>query len=248
MRLQNQIAVVTGAGRNIGEDVCKLFVQEGAKVAVVDLDQGRGNRVASEINATKPGSAISVVCDVASAASVDQMVQNVVKQFGGIDILVNNAAWTDHKTLFDITEEEWDRVMNVCLRSVWYCTRSAAKVMIDQKRKGKIINIASTSGHWGRKEATAYTTAKAGVLNFTRSIAVQLAPEGIRVNSVSPNRIGSPVGQEEVPENRFVKNLAGRRGVPMDIAKAVVFLVSDESDFIYAIDLPVDGGALAIRD
>jgi NAD(P)-dependent dehydrogenase (short-subunit alcohol dehydrogenase family) len=248
MRLQNQIAVVTGAGRNIGEDVCKLFVQEGAKVAVVDLDQGRGSRVANEINATKPGSAISVVCDVASAASVDQMVQTVVKQFGGIDILVNNAAWTDHKTLFDITEEEWDRVMNVCLRSVWYCTRSAAKVMIDQKRKGKIINIASTSGHWGRKEATAYTTAKAGVLNFTRSIAVQLAPEGIRVNSVSPNRIGSPVGQEEVPENRFVKNLAGRRGVPMDIAKAVVFLASDESDFIYAIDLPVDGGALAIRD
>ena len=248
MRLQHQIAVVTGAGRNIGEDICRLFVQEGAQVAVVDLDEGRGSRVASEINATKPGSAMSVVCDVASSASVEQMVQAVVKQFGGIDILVNNAAWTDHKTLFDITEEEWDRVMNVCLRSVWYCTRSVAKVMIDQKRKGKIINIASTSGHWGRKEATAYTTAKAGVLNLTRSIAVQLAPEGIRVNSVSPNRIGSPVGQEEVPENRFVKNLAGRRGVPMDIAKAVVFLASDESDFIYAIDLPVDGGALAIRD
>jgi NAD(P)-dependent dehydrogenase (short-subunit alcohol dehydrogenase family) len=248
MRLHNQVAVVTGAGRNIGEDVSKLFAQEGAKVAVVDLDQGRGSRVASEINATKPGSAISVVCDVASSASVDQMVQTVVKQFGAIDILVNNAAWTDHKTLFDITEEEWDRVMNVCLRSVWYCTRSAAKVMIDHKRQGKIINIASTSGHWGRKEATAYTTAKAGVLNLTRSIAVQLAPEGIRVNSVSPNRIGSPVGQEDVPENRFVKNLAGRRGVPMDIAKAVVFLASDESDFIYAIDLPVDGGALAIRD
>ena len=248
MRLQNQIAVVTGAGRNIGEDVSKLFAREGAKVAVVDLDPARGGRVASEINATRPGSAISIVCDVASADSVEQMVQTVVKQFGAIDILVNNAAWTDHKTIFDITEEEWDRVMNVCLRSVWYCTRSAAKAMIDHKRKGKIINIASTSGHWGRREATAYTTAKAGVLNLTRSIAVQLAPEGIRVNSVSPNRIGSPVGQEEVPENRFVKNLAGRRGVPMDIAKAVVFLASDESDFIYAIDLPVDGGALAIRD
>lgn len=248
MRLQNQIAIVTGAGRNIGEDVVRLFVQEGAKVAVVDLDQGRGSRVAGDINASKPGAAISVVCDVSSADSVEKMVQTVVKEFGGVDILVNNAAWTDHKTLFDITEEEWDRVMNVCLRSVWYCTRSAAKVMIGQKRKGKIINIASTSGHWGRKEATAYTTAKAGVLNLTRSIAVQLAPEGIRVNSVSPNRIGSPVGQEEVPENRFVKNLAGRRGVPMDIAKAVVFLASDESDFIYAIDLPVDGGALAIRD
>jgi NAD(P)-dependent dehydrogenase (short-subunit alcohol dehydrogenase family) len=248
MRLKDQVAIVTGAGRNIGEDICKLFVQEGAKVAVVDLDQGRGSRVAREINTTDPGKALAVVCDVSSADSVEKMVATVVKEFGGVDILLNNAAWTDHKTIFDITEEEWDRTMNVCLRSVWYCTRYAAKAMIDQKRKGKIINIASTSGHWGRKEATAYTTAKAGVLNLTRSIAVQLAPNGIRVNSISPNRIGSPVGQEDVPENRAVKNLAGRRGVPMDIAKAAVFLASDESDFIYAIDLPVDGGALAIRD
>jgi NAD(P)-dependent dehydrogenase (short-subunit alcohol dehydrogenase family) len=248
MRLQSQVAIITGAGRNIGEDISKLFAQEGAKVAVVDLDQGRGSRVANQINAATPGRAISIVCDVASASSVENMVQAVIKEFGGVDILVNNAAWTDHKTIFDITEEEWDRVMNVCLRSVWYCTRYAAKAMIDQKRKGKVINIASTSGHWGRKEATAYTTAKAGVLNLTRSIAVQLAPDGIRVNSISPNRIGSPVGQEEVPENRFVKNLAGRRGVPMDIARAALFLASDESDFIYAVDLPVDGGALAIRD
>jgi NAD(P)-dependent dehydrogenase (short-subunit alcohol dehydrogenase family) len=248
MRLKDQVAIVTGAGRNIGEDVCKLYVREGAKVAVVDLDEGRGSKVAGEINKENPGKAIAVVCDVSSASSVDGMVQAVIKQFGGVDILVNNAAWTDHKTIFDITEEEWDRTMNVCLRSVWYCSRAAAKSMIEQKRRGKIINIASTSGHWGRKEATAYTTAKAGVLNLTRSLAVQLAPQGIRVNSISPNRIGSPVGQQDVSENRLVKNLAGRRGVPMDIAKAAVFLACDESDFIYAIDLPVDGGALAIRD
>ncbi|HWO43909.1 MAG TPA: SDR family oxidoreductase [Candidatus Eisenbacteria bacterium] len=248
MRLKEQVSIVTGAGRNIGEAIARVFAEEGAKVAVVDLDQGRGNRVASEINATRPGAALALVCDVASASSVDKMVEQVVKAFGGVDILVNNAAWTDHKTIFDITEEEWDRTMNVCLRSVWYCTRAAARVMVEQKRKGKIINIASTSGYWGRKEATAYTTAKAGVLNLTRSIAVQLAPEGIRVNSISPNRIGSPVGEEEVPANRFVRNLAGRRGVPMDVARAAVFLASDESDFIYAIDLPVDGGALAVRD
>jgi 3-oxoacyl-[acyl-carrier protein] reductase len=248
MRLKDQVAVVTGAGRNIGEDICKLFVEEGAKVAVVDLDAGRSTRVANEINAVRPGKAIAVVCDVSSASSVEKMVQRVVQEFSCIDILVNNAAWTDHKTIFDITDEEWDRTMNVCLRSVWYCTRAAARVMIAEKRKGKVINIASTSGHWGRREATAYTTAKAGVLNLTRSIAVQLATEGIRVNSISPNRIGSPVGQEEVPENRLVKNLARRRGLPADIAKAAVFLASDESDFIYAVDLPVDGGALAIRD
>ncbi len=248
MRLKNQVAIVTGAGRNIGEDISKLFAQEGAKVAVVDLDPARASRVANEINRVASDRAIAIVCDVASAPSVEEMARTVVQQFGTVDILVNNAAWTDHKNLFDISEEEWDRVMNVCLRSVWYCTRSAAKIMIEQEKKGKIINIASTSGHWGRKEATAYTTAKAGVLNLTRSIAVQLAPKGIRVNSISPNRIGSPVGQDEVPENRVVKNLAGRRGVPMDIAKAALFLASDDSDFIYAIDLPVDGGALAIRD
>jgi 3-oxoacyl-[acyl-carrier protein] reductase len=248
MRLKDQVAIITGAGRNIGEAICKLFVQEGARVAVVDLDPSRGSRVAGEINAVQAGKAIPVACDVSSSASVEKMVLQVVKEFGGVDILVNNAAWTDHKTIFDITEEEWDRTMNVCLRSVWYCSRSAAQTMMDQKRRGKIINIASTSGHWGRKEATAYTTAKAGVLNLTRSMAVQLAPKGIRVNSISPNRIGSPVGQEEIPENRVVKNLAGRRGVPMDIAKAAVFLASDEADFIYAVDLPVDGGALAVRD
>ncbi len=248
MRLKDQVAIVTGAGRNIGEAICKLIVQEGGKVAVVDLDPDRASRVAGEINAVQAGKAISIVCDVSSAGSVETMVQRVVKEFGGVDILVNNAAWTDHKTIFDITEEEWDRTMNVCLRSVWYCARSVAQAMIAQNRKGKIINIASTSGHWGRKEATAYTTAKAGVLNLTRSMAVQLAPQGIRVNSISPNRIGSPVGQEEVPENRVVRNLAGRRGTPIDIARAAVFLASDEADFIYAVDLPVDGGALAVRD
>jgi len=104
MRLKDQIAIVTGAGRNIGEDISKLFVEEGAKVAVVDLDQARGNSVAAAINGKNPGKAIAVVCDVSSPSSVDNMVQTVVKQFGRVDILVNNAAWTDHKTLFDISE------------------------------------------------------------------------------------------------------------------------------------------------
>jgi NAD(P)-dependent dehydrogenase (short-subunit alcohol dehydrogenase family) len=120
--------------------------------------------------------------------------------------------------------------------------------MISQKRGGRIVNIASTSGHMGRRDATAYTAAKAGLLNLSRSLAVQLAPHGIRVNSISPNRIGSPVGEDVVPENRFVKNLVGRRGTPKDIASTALFFVSAEADFITGIDLPVDGGALAIRD
>lgn len=248
MRLENKVAIVTGAGRNIGEEIARTFAQEGARVVVVDLDKGRGETVAGEINAVHQGRALPVVCDVSSGVDVEKMVKTVVQKWGGVDILVNNAAWTDHKNIFDLTEKEWDKVMGITLKSVFFCTKFAARVMVDQKRKGRIINMASTSGHWGRPEATAYTTAKAGVLNLTRSLAVQLAPHGIRVNSISPNRIGSPVGEDKLPENRVVKNLVGRRGTPKDIALAVLFLASDESDFITAIDIPVDGGALAVRD
>ncbi len=248
MKLENKVAIVTGAGRNIGEEVAKLFVEEGARVAVVDLDKGRAERVAGEINASHPDRALAIICDVTSAPEVEKMVRTVVQKWGGVDILVNNAAWTDRKNILDVTEEEWDRVMSVCLKSVFLCTKFAAGAMIDGKRKGRIINMASTSGHGGRKDATAYSAAKAGVLNLTRSLAIQLASYGIRVNSISPNRIGSPVGEDVVPENRFVNNLLGRRGVPRDIATATVFLACDDSDFITAVDLLVDGGAFAIRN
>jgi 3-oxoacyl-[acyl-carrier protein] reductase len=247
MKLENKVAIVTGAGRNIGAEIAKKFAQEGARVAVVDLDKGRGEKVAAEINAANNDRALAVVCDVSSAPDVEKMVRAVTDKWGGgIDILVNNAAWTDRKNILDLTEEEWDKVMAVSLKSVFLCVKSVARVMVDQKRKGRIVNIASTSGYKGRHDATAYTAAKAGVLNLTRSLAVQLAPHGIRVNSVTPNRIGSPVGQDAVPENRYVKNLVGRRGEPADIAAAVLFFCLEESDFITAADLLVDGGALAV--
>jgi NAD(P)-dependent dehydrogenase (short-subunit alcohol dehydrogenase family) len=248
MKLENKVAIVTGAGRNIGEEIVRRFAEEGARVAIVDLDRGRGEKVAAEINAIHRDRALPLVCDVSSSADVEKMVAAVAQKWGGIDILVNNAAWTDRKNIFDLTEAEWDKVMGVTLKSVFLCAKHAARVMVDQKRKGRIVNIASTSGYVGRSDATAYTAAKGGVLNFTRTLAVQLAPHGIRVNSVTPNRIGSPVGQDAVPENRYVKNLVGRRGVPADIAAAVLFFCLEESDFITAADLLVDGGALAGMD
>lgn len=248
MRLSEKVAIVTGAGRNIGEEVAKALAREGARVAVVDLDKGRGERVAGEINAAKENRALSVACDVSLASDVDRAVKTVIQKWGGIDILVNNAASTDRKSIFDLSEEAWDRVIKVTLKSVFLCTKSVAAAMTNQKRKGCIINITSTSGYVGRSDATAYSAAKGGVINLTRSLAVQLAPFGIRVNSVAPNRIGSPVGEEVMPENRIVKNLVGRSGTPKDISNAVIFLCSDEADFITAADLLVDGGALAARD
>ena len=168
MRLNDKVAIITGAGRNIGEEIAKIIVDEGAKVAVVDLDKGRGETVAGEIDAVHQGRAPPVVCDVSSGVDVENMVKTVVQKWGGVDILVNNAAWTDHKNIFDLTEEEWDKVMGITLKSVFFCTKFAAKVMVDQKHKGRIINIASTSGHWGRPEATAYTWAPSASLRNRR--------------------------------------------------------------------------------
>ena len=169
----------------------------------------------------------------------------MVEHFGGVDILVNNVAISDHKNILDLEEDEWDRVLRGSLKSQFLCSKYVAKRLVEQGRRGRIINIASTSGHMGRPEATAYTAAKAAILNLTRSVAIQLAPYGIRVNSVTPNQIGTPVGLDYVPPSRKVRNLVGRPGVPEDIAAAVVFLASAEADFITAADLLVDGGALA---
>ena len=245
MRLENRVGLVTGAGRNIGEEVAHALAREGARVAVVDVRQNAAEAVAQSINATCPEAAMAVVADVSASADVQRMVSEVLARWGGIDILVNNAAITDHKTVLDLDEEEWDRVMEVTLKSVYLCTKYAAKHMANQGRGGRIINIASTSGHRGRADSTAYTAAKGGVLNLTRSLAIQLAPYGIRVNSVTPNMVGSPVGEDTISKDRRISNLVGRQGMPPDIAAAVIFLASDDADFITAVDLLADGGALA---
>jgi|SRR5579862_4541540 len=244
-KLDGKIGIVTGVGRNIGEAVAHAFACEGARVAVVDLDEGLAGKVAQAINDQHPGAALAIVADVSSSPDVQRMVAQVVEQFGGVDVLVNNVAITDHKNILDLEEDEWDRVMRVSLKSQFLCGKYVARRLVEQGRGGRIINLASTSGHMGRAEATAYTAAKAAILNLTRSEAIQLAPYGIRVNSVTPNQIGSPVGLDYVPETRKVRNLVGRPGRPEDIAAAVVFLASDDGDFMTASDILVDGGALA---
>jgi NAD(P)-dependent dehydrogenase (short-subunit alcohol dehydrogenase family) len=149
--------------------------------------------------------------------------------------------------MLEITKEEWDRVIAVTLTGPFLVGRAAAKQMVAQGRGGKIVNVGSTSGFRGRPRALAYTAAKGGVANLTRSMAVQLAPHNIRVNCVAPNKIGSPVGKDEFDPTRPVVNLRNRTGVPADLAKAVLFLVSDDSDFIVGDILFVDGGVMAME-
>jgi len=241
MKLQGQVAIVTGAGRNIGEEVAKLLSKEGAAIAVVDLDKARADKVTADIIAAG-GKAKAFICDVSKEGDIEATTKGVVDAFGRLDMLVNNVAISDNKHMLDITTEEWNRTIAITLTAPFLMGKHAAKAMIAAGNGGRIVNVSSTSGYYGRGRAIAYTAAKGGVVNLTRSMAIQLAPHNIRVNSVVPNKIGSPVGKDDFDPTRPVKNLVGRPGVPIDLAQAILFLVSDDSSFIVGADLFVDGG------
>src|ERR1700730_6904501 len=207
MKLKDQVAIVTGAGRNIGEEIAKLLAGEGAKVAVVDMDERRGGRVADAIKGAD-GDAERFIADVSRGSDVAALVEAVVARFGRIDILVNNVAISDNKHIFDISEEEWDRVLAVTLKSQFLMGKHVGLQMAKQGTGGRIINIGSTSVFMGRSRAVAYSAAKGGVANLTRAMAAQLAPHRIRVNGIVPNKIGSPVGKDEFDPTRPVPNMA----------------------------------------
>lgn len=246
MKLGGQVAIVTGGGRNIGEEIARLFAAEGASVAIVDLDRQRGERVAAAI-LDAGGTAIALAADVSRGSEAAAAVNEVVARFERVDILVNNVAISDNKTILEITEEEWDRVMAVTLKSQFLMAQSVAKQMIAHGSGGRIVNIGSTSGHRGRPRAIAYSAAKGGVANLTRAMAVQLAPYGIRVNSISPNKTGSPVGKDEFDPTRPITNLVNRPGRPIETARAALFLASDDSSFVLGENIFVDGGVMAME-
>ncbi|MBP1883427.1 SDR family NAD(P)-dependent oxidoreductase [Sinorhizobium mexicanum] len=245
MKLIDQVAVVTGAGRNIGEATAKLLAKEGASIAVTDIDAARAGRVADEIRAAG-GTAEVFLANVADEEGVISLVRSVTEHFGKVDILVNNVAISDNKHILDVTKEEWDRVIAVTLTGTFLMSKYFAQQMVAQGHGGNIVNVGSTSGFYGRPRAVAYTAAKAGVTNLSRSLAIQLAKHKIRVNCVVPNKIGSPVGKDTFDPTRPVVNLRDRPGVPDDLARAILFLVSPDSDFIDGTTLFVDGGVSAL--
>lgn len=245
MKLNGQVAIITGAGRNIGEETAKLLASEGAKIAVVDMDKERGDKVAMEIKEAG-GEAMGFVANIASESDIQRLVKDVVDLWGKVDILVNNAAISDNKHILEISKEEWDKVIAVTLTGPFLVSKYVAMQMVEQGTAGKIVNVGSTSGFYGRKRAVAYAAAKGGITTLTLSMAVQLAPYNIRVNGVVPNKIGSPVGKSEFNPERAVVNLRGRPGEPLDLARAILFLVSDDSDFVVGDMLFVDGGVTAM--
>lgn len=241
----SDVAIATGAGRNSGKATALVFAEHGARIAAVVPDEGRGRAVVDTPNEGHPGTETFVGADASDESDVTRMVRDTVAAFGRIDFLVNNVAISDNKTIRECTVEEFERTVAVTLTSQFLTGKWAADQMIAQGHGGAMINVGSTSRSRGRDRAIADTAAKGGVANLTRSIAVQLAPYGVPVNSVAPDKVGSPVDKGEFDPTRPIPNLAGRAGLPEEVARAILFLARDDSTFIIGENLSVDGGHMA---
>lgn len=246
MRLQGKTALVTGAASGFGTGIAKTFAREGAKIVLMDLNGDGARTVADAIG----DAATAVQGDVTSAQDLDRAVQAAVGFGGRLDIVVNNAGWTHrNKPLLEVTGEEFDRVFNVNVRSIFLMTQAVVPVMKEQGG-GVILNIGSTAGIRPRPGLTWYNGSKGAVNLMSRSMAAELAPDRIRVNCVAPV-IGATamleplMGVPDTPENRakFLATIPlGRLSQPEDIANACLYLASDEANFITGVVLEVDGG------
>lgn len=259
MKLQGQVALVTGTSPNIGGGIADGLADEGAKLVCVDILPDNAHQCAEAIT-KRGGQAIGVVCDVTNEEQVKAAVARAQEAFGGIDLLINSAAIFNQKGVLDMSLEEWTRQTSIILTGTFLFTKYVARLMIDQKRRGNIINIISTAGHQGQPRNVGYCTGKSGLLNFTRSVAMELVDHGIRVNSLTPTATDPREGMERAEQwgrgpgdQRIVQMFEPfRKGAPMrklpspkNYAKAIAFLASDDAEMITGMDLRVDAGTIA---
>jgi 3-oxoacyl-[acyl-carrier protein] reductase len=246
MKLKDRVAIVTGGARGIGKAIVLTLIREGAKVAIVDVDKGVLKTLQNEIEKNK-GDIITISCDITKSSEVKDMVSQVKRSFGRIDILVNNAGIIRRGTIETVTEEDWDRVIEVNLKGTFNCCKAVVDIM-KQQGHGKIVNVSSIAGKMGDiTSAPGYGPSKAGVDALTKTLARQLAPYHINVNAVSPHAIETEMSAQWSEERRkeIISSIPlGRLGKPEDVAEAVLFLASDAASFITGEILDVNGGAL----
>lgn len=245
---KGKTVVVTGAGSGLGRGIAARFGQAGAAVVVNYRTSEAGAAGVVEAIVAAGGKAVAVRADVSRQAEVERLIGKTVKAFGGLDVLVNNAGTYPATPLLEMTADEWDRVVEVNLRSVHLATQAAARQMIRQGRGGAIINVASISAMQPGAGHSHYNSAKAAVIMYTRTAALELGRHGIRVNAVSPGVIWHEGIERDWPEGvaRYLKVVPlGRLGMPEDVADACVFLGSEGARWITGANLVVDGGVLA---
>ena len=244
MRLSGKHALITGAGRGIGRAIARVFVREGAAVAVADIDANLARDAANELE-RQGGRAVAIEADVANPASIRAMVETVTSAFGRIDALVNNAGIGGNTPFLDTSLEEWERILRVNLTGAFLVAQAAAREMV-KAGGGRVINIASLSGQRGGTGRAAYGAAKAGLDLLTRVMAVELAEHGINVNSIAPGPIETEMAKfahDAATRAAYERLVPMRRyGTPEEIADAALFLAGDESRYVHGHTLNVDGG------
>ncbi len=250
MKLEGQVAIVTGAGQGIGRAIALTLAREGATVVVNDIDLEKAEKVAEEIK-SQGGQALPVQADVSVGDEVNNLVEKTLDSYKRVDILVNNAGVAKMTRFLELTEAEWDRTMNINIKGQFLCSKAVIAHMIKQKR-GKIVNIASLAAHIGAPGLAAYGASKGGVVQLTKALAVELGKFNIMVNAVSPGLTMTDLIKSVVKDRPdFIEGIdripLRRAAEPEDIANVVLFLASSESDYITGQVIIVDGGLMAIH-
>ena len=245
--LKNKVALVTGAGSGIGKAIAELYAQLGAKVVVSDINEAHGEEVVTQLTANG-GDAVFIKADVSDAAACEALIAGAVKQYGSLDIAVNNAGIGGEANLAgDMSINGWDKVIAVNLSSVFYCMKYELQQMLKQGR-GAIVNMASILGQVGFATASGYVAAKHGVVGLTQNAAIEYAAKGIRINAVGPAFINTPLlDNMDAATKQMLVSLhpIGRLGEANEVAELVAWLSSDKASFVTGSYYPVDGGYLA---
>jgi len=243
MKLENKVAIITGAGSGIGKETALLFAREGARVVVADINEKGGSDTVEGIK-RNGGDGFFVKLDASSREQSKQMAGEALLRYGRIDVLINNAGIVQDALILKMTEEQWDRVINVNLKGAFNCIQAVAETMINQG-SGVIINASSVVGLFGNVGQTNYAAAKAGLIGMTKALAKELGKKGVRVNAVAPGFIVTPMTSnvpEKILEIMKEKTPLRRLGEPMDVAYAYLYLASDDAKFITGAVVSVDGG------
>jgi len=244
--MENKVAIITGSGGGIGGAIALRYARAGAKLALADIAGETAKSRASEIN-SMGGDAFAIATDVTNKDSVRQMVHTTLDQWGRIDILVNVAGGADRKPVVEMTETDWDHIVNMNLKSVFLCCQAVLPMMLKQK-SGKIVSISSIYGFTGNATRSSYAAAKAGVAVFTKSLALEVAKEGISVNAIAPGRVCTPRVRGHYSDEQWAEAVAqipaGRAGTPDDVASTAHFLVLDENRYITGQTIHVNGAWL----